>query len=132
MSEVITDKLTGRATANDVTVTVGATATQSLEQGLAKAWVRYDGTNPASGADSLNIASITDSGTGDQRPVMTNAMASENYAPVSTSAQYHELLGNAGGSTGTTTTTFKIETSSSSNSSADTGRVACAVFGDLA
>lgn len=112
--------------------TAGSLATNYVVEGSAKAWIRYDGTSPGSGADSLNIASITDSGTGDQRPVMTNAMASENYAPVSTSAQYHELLGNAGGSTGTTTTTFKIETRNSSNSAADTGRVACAVFGDLA
>ena len=64
----------------------GGSATTNLAQGLAKAWIRYDGTSPGSGADSLNIASITDSGTGDQRPVMTNAMASENYAPVSTCA----------------------------------------------
>ena len=112
--------------------TAGSLATNYVVEGSAKAWVRYDGTSPGSGADSLNITSITDSGTGDQRPVMANAMTSENYAPVSTSAQYHELLGNAGGSTGTTTTTFKIETRNSSNDAADTGRVACAVFGDLA
>jgi len=133
MSEVKTNKLTGTSTAGSILVTgEGNSTTTNLQQGLAKAWIRYDGTNPGSGADSLNIASITDSGTGDQRPVMTNAMASENYAPVSTSSQYHELLGNAGGSTGTTTTTFKIETRDSGNSAADTGRVACAVLGDLA
>ena len=132
-SQLKVDTITGVTTAGSIAITgEGNSTTTNLQQGLAKAWIRYDGTSPGSGADSLNIASITDSGTGDQRPVMTNAMASENYAPVSTSAQYHELLGNAGGSTGTTTTTFKIETRNSSNSAADTGRVACAVLGDLA
>ena len=38
MSEIKVDTLTGKTTANDITVTVGASATQSLEQGLAKAW----------------------------------------------------------------------------------------------
>ncbi len=132
MSEVKTDKLTGVGTAKTVTVTVGASVTQSLEQGLAKAWIRYDGTDPGSGADSLNIGSITDTGTGEQRPVFTNNMASENYAVPTLSSQHHELLGNAGGSTGTTTSTFAITTGNSSHANADTGRVGLAVFGDLA
>ena len=42
MSEIKTDKLTGVSTAKTVTVTVGATATQSLEQGLGKAWARWE------------------------------------------------------------------------------------------
>ena len=41
MSEIKVDTLTGKTTANDITVTVGATATMSLEQGLTKAWVTY-------------------------------------------------------------------------------------------
>ena len=41
MSEIKTDKLTGVGTANDITVTVGASATQSLEQGLVKTWIAF-------------------------------------------------------------------------------------------
>ena len=40
MSEILVNKLTGVGTAKTVTVTVGATATQSLEQGLAKVWCK--------------------------------------------------------------------------------------------
>ena len=125
---------TGMALASNgiVTIQAAGTATTTLQQGLAKMWVRYDGSDPASGLDSLNLSSITDNTTGDQRPVYTNPMSSENYAPVITSSQYHELLGNAGGDTGTTTTTIKLETRNSSNSAADTGRCVTAIFGDLA
>ena len=42
MSEIKTDKLTGVGTANDITVTVGATATAKLEQGLTKVWGSYN------------------------------------------------------------------------------------------
>ena len=78
MSEVKTNKLTGVSTAKTVTVTVGASATQSLEQGLAKAWTNL---NMSSGTyrDSLNIASATDNGTGDFTNNYTSAMANVNY-----------------------------------------------------
>ena len=48
MSEIKVDTLTGKTTANDITVTVGASVTQSLEQGLIKGFVTYDGTTTPS------------------------------------------------------------------------------------
>jgi hypothetical protein len=78
MSEIKVDTLTGKTTAKTVTVTVGATATQSLEQGLVKAWVNYDATaitDPASLTgvlDSVNIASILDEGAGFSAIAFTN------------------------------------------------------------
>ena len=133
MSTVLVNTLTGTSTAGSIAVTgEGNSTTTNLQQGLAKAWIRYDGTDPGSGADSLNIGSITDTGTGEQRPVFTNNMASENYAVPTLSSQHHELLGNAGGTTGTTTSTFASTTGNSSHANADTGRVGLAVFGDLA
>ena len=119
-------------TSGQISGTAVSVDTDYLAYGSAKAWVRYDGTNPGSGADSLNIGSITDTGTGEQRPVFTNNMASENYAVPTLSSQHHELLGNAGGTTGTTTSTFSINTGNSSHAAADTTRVGLAVFGDLA
>lgn len=98
MSEVITDKLTGRATANDVTVTVGATATQSLEQGLAKAWISVSGSVVIYG--SFNISSATDHGTGDYSYDMTNAFTTVNAysqtATVFTSAAGRTATRNSG------------------------------------
>ena len=81
MSEVITDKLTGRATANDVTVTVGATATQSLEQGLVKAW-GGDITDSAVAGDSFNISSIDDTGTGANRVHWSSVFNNSDYSIV--------------------------------------------------
>lgn len=64
MSEIIVDSLTGKTTANDITVTVGATATQSLEQGLAKIWCTWDMTETNVIKDSLTVSSLTDDSTG--------------------------------------------------------------------
>ena len=65
MSELIIDTLTGKTTANDITITVGASVTQSLEQGLAKAWHMSLDSGTLTVSDSLNISSVDDDGTGD-------------------------------------------------------------------
>ena len=86
MSEIKVDTLTGKTTANDITVTVGASATMSLEQGLAKQWVAT-GVNSISAQDSLNTSSLTDlsgSAPNDYEVNFTNSMGNANYA-VSTS-----------------------------------------------
>jgi len=79
MSEIKVDTLTGKTTANDITVTVGATATAKLEQGLAKCWFNYDQDAPAVD-DSFNITSITDVGTGQFDPQWNNNFSNVNYA----------------------------------------------------
>lgn len=50
--------------------------------GSAKAWCKFD--NSATVADSLNISSTVDVGTGQWRFSKTNAMASTNYVVVGT------------------------------------------------
>ena len=85
MSTVIVDNLTGKTTAKTVTVTVGATATQSLEVGLIKAWVSIDDTNPPpkrhSGVgDSLNISSIGDGGALQFNLNFANSFSNDTYA----------------------------------------------------
>ena len=76
MSEVKTNKLTGVSTAKTVTVTVGASATQSLEQGLTKAFINNDGDTTI--ADSLNISSMTDDADGAQTYLWTSNFAVAN------------------------------------------------------
>jgi hypothetical protein len=66
MSTIIADNLTGKTSAGDITVTSeGGAATQSLQQGLAKAWANWDGTSPSSFYDSFSQSALTDNGTGD-------------------------------------------------------------------
>ena len=70
MSEIITDKLTGKTAAGDVTITTGS-STMQLQQGVAKAWLSSDATTSL--YNSLNISSGTDHGTGDYSHTLTNA-----------------------------------------------------------
>ncbi len=79
MSEIKVDTLTGKTTANDITVTVGASATMSLEQGLAKAWVNFDGTTTLA-RDSFNISSLDDDGTGIFGTNFSSSFGNVNYA----------------------------------------------------
>ena len=132
MSTILVNTLTGTSTAGSIAVTgEGNSTTTNLQQGLAKQWVRFDGTG-LTVEDSFNTSSVTDNGTGDYSPVLTRSMSSENYSPLYTSSQYHELMGNNGGTTGTLASGYKINIRDSSNSAADTGRVSTSVLGDLA
>ena len=76
------DTLTGVTTAGSISVTgEGNSTTTNLQQGLAKAWVNFDGT--ASGAasrDSFNISGMTDDATGKYTASYTNLMSNGTYA----------------------------------------------------
>jgi len=67
---------------SDGTTSVG---TGYVVNGSAKAWCKFD--NSATVADSLNISSTVDVGTGQWRFSKTNAMASTNYVVVGTNGQ---------------------------------------------
>lgn len=47
--------------------------------GVAKAWVKFNGTGTPAIDDSYNVSSITDNGVGDYTVNFTNAMANSNY-----------------------------------------------------
>ena len=79
MSELKVDTLTGKTTANDITVTVGASATAKLEQGLCKAWHRYQTSASNLTLDSFNISSFTDSAVGKDTHSFTNSFDSVNF-----------------------------------------------------
>ena len=80
MSEIKVDNLTGKTSAGDITVTSeGGAATMQLQQGLAKAWVNFDGTVPSL-TDSFNIASVADYGTGDHQVNLSNSMSNGDYS----------------------------------------------------
>ena len=92
MSEIKVDTLTGKTTANDITVTVGASVTQSLKNGIAKTWFRYDQrTGPTIDA-SLNVSSITDDATGKYSVNLTNAISAENDVSLSAQHSYEDNM----------------------------------------
>jgi|9_EtaG_2_1085328.scaffolds.fasta_scaffold33708_1 hypothetical protein len=95
MSTLVVDTLTGKSTAT--TLTIGSTpvvsasansltirgegsAQTSVQQGLIKSWVNFDGT--ASGAaarDSFNLSSMTDDGTGAYTITFSSNLANANF-----------------------------------------------------
>ena len=144
-SELKVDKFTGVTTAGSILVTgEGNSTTTNLQQGLAKAWVNFDGT--ASGAaarDGFNNASMTDGGTGIYTVTITNAMNSTNSMIASGlctddgSTNNHvaniSLLRTSGGSPFTTTTIgFNTVFETSGSTQTDMDFVTVAIHGDLA
>ena len=91
MSEIITNKLTGKTAAGDVTITSeGGSATMQLQQGVAKAWT-MDETLANNGdltEDSFNIASKIDSGTGNLDVTFSNVFSANNYCSVGSNAGF--------------------------------------------
>ena len=55
------------------------TATTNLQQGLAKAWFRVNGTGTPAFTDNFNGSSVTDNGTGDYTVTVTNNMGNASY-----------------------------------------------------
>jgi len=97
MSEVILDTITGKSTAttitigstpvvsasaNSMTIRGEGTAQTSIQQGLAKAWVHFTGVSTTATRDSLNISSLTDTGTGDTTVNISNDFNNDDYACV--------------------------------------------------
>jgi len=85
------DAMQGVTSAGDITVTSeGGAATQSLQQGLAKAWVKAN--TAAVVADSINVSTGVDNGTGDYQFNLSSSMANTEYCQI-TGAIAAELTG---------------------------------------
>lgn len=140
MSEIKVDTLTGKTTANDITVTVGATVlplvTQSLQVGAIKAFSEQDNTSPNPPNKSLNHSSITDSTTGHKIHNFTNAFTDIVYLCL------QGCCGNRDSTTGAvrsvmpdgawTTTAADMRYAHSTSSVDDDSQAGIAVLGDLA
>jgi hypothetical protein len=78
MSEIITDKLTGKTSAGDVTITSGS-VTYKMQDGLAKCFLNFDQSD--NGVDgSLNVSSVTDNGVSDITNNFTNSFNNDHYS----------------------------------------------------
>ena len=55
--------------------------TTSLQQGLVKAWCKFNGeASSIANDDSFNVSGLTDNGTGDYTIIIDNDMANDDYA----------------------------------------------------
>ena len=95
MSTLSVDAITGKSTAT--TITIGSTpvvsasansmtirgegsAQTSIQQGLCKAWIDFNGTGDVAIRDDLNITGITDNDVSDYTHTIANDFNSANYS----------------------------------------------------
>jgi|DEB0MinimDraft_10_1074344.scaffolds.fasta_scaffold154748_2 hypothetical protein len=91
------DTITGVTTAGSISVTgEGNSTTTNLQQGLAKAWVNFNGTGTIATRDSLNTSSITDAGTGIYQNAYTNSMDTAGSYIAGEAGGYNQGSGTAG------------------------------------
>ena len=117
----------GSASANSLTIRGEGSAQTSVQQGLAKTWIRMNAA--ATISDSFNISSTADDGTGDYSVTFTNNMdngsnlsgAANAFTSSSLLATYH---------TGSTSG-YNIDVHNHSDSNTDSGS-SHQTFGDLA
>jgi hypothetical protein len=84
-TEAKTDELTGNTSAGSIAVTgEGGSTTTNLQQGLAKAWVNFNGTGTIAARDSLNLSSLDDDGTGSYGVNVSSVFSSANHSAHST------------------------------------------------
>ena len=113
----------------------GGAVTTSVQQGLAKVWVTFNGS--ASGAtvrDSFNVASTDDDGTGLYGVNFTSAMSSANYSSVCNRGTLTggETTGGANANRMTTGSIDKVQVYNDDGSLADRDNITAHVLGDLA
>ena len=133
------DELQGIVSAGDITVTSeGGSATQSLQQGLAKAWASIDQDSTGHPVyDSFNVTSTADNSTGETTVTYTNNMNNDNYSlsgvgqSENENGAYFAIIGKDS-SFPNTTSTFRSDIRSSAGSSQDTKYFSFSLHGDLA
>jgi hypothetical protein len=129
------DELQGIVSAGDITVTVGATATQSLHDGIAKALYNYNNYDATAVLnDSKNISSISDDSTGQFTAAYTNVFSNTAYCVGGTGGYqiFLTLEDSRTEITETTTIDTKMATCSDSGSPLDNKQIMGIVHGDLA
>ena len=138
MATLKTNTLTGTSTAGSIAVTAeGNSTTTNLQQGLIKCWVSFGGAS-ATVADSFNLTSVDDDGTGDFGINIANDMANTTYAVLGAVTEKHSTAIHTVETTNgqQTTGAFDCETayanSGNNRTNDDLNDVYIAVAGDLA
>jgi len=73
-------RLTMNSTGQTTIVGEGGTTTTSVQQGLAKVWINFEGDGTIADSDSLNVSGLTDRGTGEYTITIANDMANATYS----------------------------------------------------
>ena len=148
MSTVVLDTITGKSTATTITIgstpVVSASANSmtirgegsnqtSIQQGLLKSWIRFNGSGTIAINDNFNCSSITDNATGVYTMTMQTAMANINYSQTCGAGDVdHGAKINIAFSSANTTTAMKIRLAAAVSGNGDSSIVTNHVAGDLA
>ena len=148
MSEIILDTITGKSTATTITIgstpVVSASANSmtirgegsnqtSIQQGLLKSWIRFNGSGTIAINDNFNCSSITDNGTGDYTMTMQTAMSNANYAQTCGAGDVdHGAKINIAFTDANTTTAMRVRLAAAVSGNGDSSIVTNHVAGDLA
>ena len=109
--------------------------TSYIFNGVAKAWVNYNGdTSGGAILDSFNHASVTDSASGKFRTNFTNSMSNANCNAVGMTRGYHIVSDSSDDktTTGELHMTFYVSGTSGQSTAHDISRDNVSYFGDLA
>ena len=148
MSTLVLDTITGKSTST--TVTIGSTPVvsssansmtirgegsnqTSIQQGLCKFWVKWNGTGTAAENDSFNSSGLTDNGTGLTTFGFTTNMGNANYSLTTTNSSVEANNSQTNHHT-SATSTIKMETRSGTANDllTDTSTNFGQICGDLA
>jgi len=148
MSTVILDTITGKSTATTITIgstpVVSASANSmtirgegsnqtSIQQGLLKSWIRFNGSGTIAINDNFNCSSISDNGTGDYTMTMQTAMSNVNYAQTCGAGDVdHGAKINIAFTDANTTTAMRVRLAAAVSGNGDSSIVTNHVAGDLA
>jgi hypothetical protein len=130
-SEIAIDKLKGVSSASSISVVAeGGTTTTNLQQGLAKGWCHFTGTDSSiSYSDSLNMSGLTDNGAGSHAINYSNNMGNAFYVShITGSTNRNGCID----TTTITTSTCTLETRTFENVATDAHYCMFSMQGDLA
>ena len=127
---IASNKFVGNSSGNMTVVGEGGSTQTNLQQGLVKAWCKFDGeASTIANADSFNVSGLTDNGTGDYTVVINNDMANGDYATTCNGTeQVFSVLNNANTLAGS----VRVYSKNLSDSNIDSQYTAVQITGDLA
>ena len=146
MSEILVNEIKHRNGTSAITINTsaqmtvrgeGGNATTNLQQGLAKAWINFNGTGTVAVRDSYNISSLTDNNTGLYTLSWSNSFANDDYSNAGMSGQQSSAMINVSctiDDTAPTTSASQYNTmyENSGSGNFDSTQVTIQVYGDLA
>ena len=123
-------KLTMNSTGQTTIVGEGGTTTTSVQQGLVKAWCKFNGeASSIANDDSFNVSGLTDHGTGQYTVAIDNDMANDDYAHTCNGSEQVMSPLNSGN---TLAGSVRIYSKNLSDSFIDAQEVSLQITGDLA